>query len=749
MKKNLICVLISSLLSTTAVAHRFKHITVADGITTSEVHQIVELPNGQMLINCVGVFCLYDGLRFNALPLDKGMTMPLPHYLNSYGHFWQGDSLLWLRDLHRLYLFDTQKRAFINDIPQRLNDKKLKRFVEGATGNEIIDREVMAQIDSLDGKYRLTTTIIDRQGGIWAGTREGILYLPPQRSQAKILHNEALYHEITGIKDNKGRLWKSTKKGLYCWTVPFGTTLNDVSPRHFTKDNVQGLPDNHINFICELTDGRFLICSMLNRLGYFNPEQHLFISLNEKLPHINDYRHIVGACPLPQENQVAVYTQNGIFVLDTKNETMDSFSPATAIERYSDKYNCMIADSRKHLWVGTQNGLFKIAGNKVERIAGLANNCIRSLVEDADGHIWTGTSCGISRVTPIVCNYTEDDGVPQTSMEERAALVTDKNLLLFCFTDKILVFDPQKIDVSVPMPVVLTAVNASGTTIETARWQNLTLPYDQNYIEFEFSAMNHAHPAHTHYRYKLQGLDHQWIYSNNATGQGHANYNALPHGRYTFEVQAAIADGQWGPLLQQEITIQPPLWLTWWAKLLYAVLFLTTITFITSIVYKRNRKKLEQENEARINRLFELREKARHQFAKNVSIDPAKVAVNIEEEKLMKDLLNAVEAHIDDEGYNVDLLARDVAMSRTNLYNKLQIMLGITPADFIRNVRLKRAAQILASTPLSINEVATRVGFVTPRNFSSQFKKMFGVLPSEYKNGETRKEPGTTPNSFL
>ena len=142
MKKNLICVLISSLLSTTAVAHRFKHITVADGITTSEVHQIVELPNGQMLINCVGVFCLYDGLRFNALPLDKGMTMPLPHYLNSYGHFWQGDSLLWLRDLHRLYLFDTQKRAFINDIPQRLNDKKLKRFVEGATGNEIIDREV-------------------------------------------------------------------------------------------------------------------------------------------------------------------------------------------------------------------------------------------------------------------------------------------------------------------------------------------------------------------------------------------------------------------------------------------------------------------------------------------------------------------------------------------------------------------------------------------------------------------------------
>ena len=737
MRKTVICALVACLVPVMAGGIGFRHLTVADGIVTSEVHQIVELPNGQMLINCVGVFCLYNGQRFNALPIDMGKAMQLPHYLDSYGHFWQGDSLLWLRDLYRLYLFDTRTLAFASVTPQLLNNRELLEFVDGRAGNEIIDTGIMGQLDSLDVNYRLTTTVTDRQGGIWAGTREGILYRPPLRWQAKIIQDEALYHEVTGMRDTKGRLWTCTTGGLCCQLASDDIAKGTTSTMRFTKDNVAGLPDGHVNFICELADGRFLVCCMLNKLGYFLPGQHLFVPLDEKLSHISDYRNIVGACRLPQDSLVAVYTQNGIFVLDTGNDTMDAFAPASRMGRYTDKYNCMIADSRQRLWVGTQNGLFRIEGDTVERIGGLANDCIRSLVEDADGHIWAGTSCGVSRVTPSVCNYAKDDGVPLAPMEERAVLLTDDNRLLFCFAGNILAVDPRKMGVDeTPMPVVLTAIRVSGRDVETAEWRNLVLPYDRNYLEFEFSAMNHACPAHTHYRYRLHGLDRQWLHCNDATGQGQANYNALPHGRYTFEVQAAVADGQWGPLLRQEITIRPPLWLTWWAKSLYACMSLAAIAFMASAIYKRYRKKLEQENDARINRLFELREEARHQFAKNVSIEPAKVAVNVEEERLVKDMLSAIEAHIDDEGYNVDLLACDVAMSRTKLYGKLQTMLGVTPADFIRNVRLKRAARLLACTQLSINEVATSVGFATTRNFSSQFKKMFGVLPSEYKKGK-------------
>ena len=85
------------------------------------------------------------------------------------------------------------------------------------------------------------------------------------------------------------------------------------------------------------------------------------------------------------------------------------------------------------------------------------------------------------------------------------------------------------------------------------------------------------------------------------------------------------------------------------------------------------------------------------------------------------------------------MLARDIAMSRTNLYKKVQNMLGITPTDFIRNVRMKRAATLLADTSMTISEIAARVGFATPRNFSAQFKKMFGLLPSEYRQEKSNK----------
>ena len=63
----------------------------------------------------------------------------------------------------------------------------------------------------------------------------------------------------------------------------------------------------------------------------------------------------------------------------------------------------------------------------------------------------------------------------------------------------------------------------------------------------------------------------------------------------------------------------------------------------------------------------------------------------------------------------------------------MQTMLGITPNDFIRSIRLKRAAVLLADTDLPIVEVSERVGFSTPRYFSASFKKMFGVTPTEYR----------------
>ena len=682
-----------------------RHWTVSDGLPTGEVRQIVELPNGQMLVNCEGMFCLSNGQSFDVLPFDQSLAHSLTQYANSYGQLWQGDSLLWLRDFYRIYLFDARQRIFLSGIDTSLSESLLKHIISDAADTPPPTTEQFRTIDSIHVQD-VTVATTDRQGGLWIGTRSnGIVYQSPHRIQPEI---------HTGLDP------------LIGWAR--GASLRD----------------GQTTFVIQLHDGRLLRCDSLCRLSYPLPEQDTKVSLNDKLPALNRYRYMVGACPL-EGDWVAVYTQNGAFLLDTRADTLAPFPNATEIECYSSKYNCMLKEGDGQIWIGTQNGLFRATlsaspeetGNNVpiQRVEGLTNNCIRSLVLDADGHVWAGTAYGISRITPTVINLSEDDGIPALSMMDRAAILLDDGRLVFAAGAGLAVsFRPdEQIGNEQPLPVVITLMTVNGETIHEPAHD---FSYTRNNLSFHFSTLNYATPSHDRYRFRLRGLEREWNTSSDGAGQCTATYRALPPGEYIFEAQASTASGEWGAVTAYPFVIRPPWWLTWWARLACLLAGLMLLIWLMSIYLRRKRARLIAENDQRVNRLFELREEARHQFAESANIRPDKITVNAEEEKLVALMLKAVETHMDDEQYNADLLARDVAMSRASLYKKLQTILGITPTDFIRNVRLKHAAQLLAETRLPVGEIAGRVGFVTARNFSTSFKKMFGVLPSEYRDGK-------------
>jgi len=74
-----------------------------------------------------------------------------------------------------------------------------------------------------------------------------------------------------------------------------------------------------------------------------------------------------------------------------------------------------------------------------------------------------------------------------------------------------------------------------------------------------------------------------------------------------------------------------------------------------------------------------------------------------------------------------------MAMDRSNLYRKMQSLVGKSPLEFIRSMRMKRAAQLLKTGKYSIIEVSVMVGYNSTRIFSQNFKETFGVIPSQYK----------------
>jgi len=136
--------------------------------------------------------------------------------------------------------------------------------------------------------------------------------------------------------------------------------------------------------------------------------------------------------------------------------------------------------------------------------------------------------------------------------------------------------------------------------------------------------------------------------------------------------------------------------------------------------------------ESRIRNLILQRKKLQKIFHKQIEVEPSLITVTSLDEKLIQKALSFVEKNISNPDFSVEELSRDLGMSRVNLYKKLLSITGKTPIEFIRVIRLKRAALLLEKSQQSVSEIAYQVGFNNPKYFSKYFKEEFSMLPSEY-----------------
>ena len=94
--------------------------------------------------------------------------------------------------------------------------------------------------------------------------------------------------------------------------------------------------------------------------------------------------------------------------------------------------------------------------------------------------------------------------------------------------------------------------------------------------------------------------------------------------------------------------------------------------------------------------------------------------------------MQIMEEHMSDSNFGVELFCREAAMSRIQLYRKLKALTDQSPSDFIRAMRLKRAAELILNNAGNIAEVAYQVGFKEPSYFTKCFQMQFGKTPSEF-----------------
>ena len=272
------------------------------------------------------------------------------------------------------------------------------------------------------------------------------------------------------------------------------------------------------------------------------------------------------------------------------------------------------------LWLGTSAGGLCSFDYSTEKFTtytdkhGLANNSVYAILEDDNKHLWMGTENGLSRFDPTTkkfTNYDYKDGLQSNNfsagIRNRSPGFKGKDGTLYLGGDNgFNFFNPLAIKANAPIaPVVITRFYLLDSVVKGANELNkIVLDHNQNYFSFEFSSLSFYNPGKNQYKYKLEGIDKDWVYSGT---RRYAGYTDVGPGTYIFKVKATNNDGVWNEEgVSVAVIIRPPWWRTWWAYCIYGLLLIVAIIgiyryqkqrVIQAERQKAQKKELEQAKE--------------------------------------------------------------------------------------------------------------------------------------------------------
>ncbi len=139
-----------------------------------------------------------------------------------------------------------------------------------------------------------------------------------------------------------------------------------------------------------------------------------------------------------------------------------------------------------------------------------------------------------------------------------------------------------------------------------------------------------------------------------------------------------------------------------------------------------------RELHVRVKNLITLRRKLRERFTRALVLKPSETNAPSMDEAFLRKVMAAVEKHLGNEDFSVEMLGQEIGMSRTQLHRKLKALTNQTASDLIRSLRLQRAADLLQRRAGTVAEIAFQVGFGDPSYFTKCFREQFGCLPTEY-----------------
>jgi len=451
--------------------------------------------------------------------------------------------------------------------------------------------------------------------------------------------------------------------------------------------------------------------------------------------------HDVQAITQLASGQIAVGTAFGLKFITPGEDDIKELNYAPSGVTDINPFVTDLLSSGVELWIATDGGgvyiyhLAKHESRQLTTMNGLSSNYVRSLVKGKDGRIWIATDKGLSFVSAAKPNQVIDVnycyGLNREYTRGASQNLPDGDII-FGTTTGAVVIHPESIQsMSYTAKLHFLDVNCS---VDQEKIQNeqvlslldkgeLRLSYRQRTFDLLFESVNMRNHFDITYRYRVgQG---EW---STPSDQQYIRFVDVEPGKHQLELQCISRTS--GLVIDSKmltIVIAQPWWNSWWMWLVY-------IVFIALAFYGAWRVYQLQEKYMRLTIDFLQLSQQNQQQLLPVDL-PAESAMPEDNADSGKEFVDKATGFIlnrlSDSDFNIDQLCREMAMSRTLFYVKLKSYTGKSPQEFIRIIRLERAALMLRGGR-SVNDVATLTGFENSKYFSTVFKKYFGVSPSKY-----------------
>lgn len=383
---------------------------------------------------------------------------------------------------------------------------------------------------------------------------------------------QSLPNDVVSVlyKDSTGKYWIGTS---------IGTFLFEPSSETFTP--VLRNPDDPASNITATTNSitedkaGFVWISTLEGLEKYDPKTQRIT------PYLNDPEK-PGSLSADICTQVFVDREGTVWV-GTWGGGLNRYDPQTGtFTRYAhtddpgslsnDAVWTFQQDHLGQLWIGTEGGLNRMNADgtftSYRLKDGLPNENVSGIEEDAEGNLWISTGNGLARFDPVAETFkvfSTRDGLQSNEFNSGASFKDRAGLMYFGGVHGFNVFDPAQIrDNQTPPPIVISTFRVFNEPlpVDLSGKTRLEIPYWQNFIAFEYAALDFQDPQKNQYAYQLEGFDSGWI---EAGDRRYASYTSLPAGNYTFRVKASNSDGLWNETgVAIPLTIIPPLWQRWW-----------------------------------------------------------------------------------------------------------------------------------------------------------------------------------------